>query len=305
LLAETVAPDAAGRSWIVRPGSSTTRPPYRCLPIVRDRYLKYVEEDLETFGGRVDSPRRQESGLGCLSEALPRLWAADRILGSASTPPKRKAPKKSTITTVLEFANTNLEKETKDGLGMWTRTLLDLSIYSQDRRNFGCSLGQIQKEVREILRDLAAGHPWASSEEYARLAHNRSLDCEDAALNLFSLGSTGATISPISIGIAWDHGPEGISENIIPWDPRSCLIMAIRAEIRKENPPCVLKCPVSRTFFVRTSRRQYCSDECRARGNELLRDREKRNAQRRKRYWEDPVRAQRAAEIGTTRASAD
>jgi hypothetical protein len=76
-------------------------------------------------------------------------------------------------------------------------------------------------------------------------------------LNLFALGSVGVTISPVSIAIAWEHGPDGLTEAIIPWDPRSCLIMAIRGEIRKEDPPCVQKCPVCRRFFVRTSRRQY------------------------------------------------
>jgi hypothetical protein len=188
---------------------------------------------------------------------------------------------------------------------MWTRRLLDLSPYSRDRPNLGCSLRDIQKEIREIFRDLAAGHRWASSEGYVRLANNRQLDHEDAGLNVFALGSTGAAISPITVAITWEQGPQGVTERIIPWDPRSCIIMALRAEVWKENPPCVLKCAVCRRFFVRTSRRQYCSDLCRIKGNELLRDREKRNEQKRERYWAHPSRAQRIAGIATTRLSAD
>lgn len=271
---------------------------------LRERYLRYLAEDNEVLSQRASMAGSPPRGMeACEGAPLSALWNRDGPLGGTKPGEISRGKQgvsrvNKVVQTLIDLANeTVVEDEPGDkGLAVqpkeevregWHRRLCELSPYAREIRYGSYSLRDLQREVRDILTNLADRDSWASSKEYAAMAIVQKW--KKPGLQRFAIGSPGVSILPLSLSIDWEWDAQGaMHENFAPWDPRSCVILALRAALgRSGDGERILKCPVCGEFFVPNRRQRYClpNGRCKSIATEFLRDRDKHNMRRRDRYW--------------------
>jgi hypothetical protein len=143
---------------------------------LRDRYLQYLNADLEIVRRRLRTERpAKRDRLAKLAELLAEVVEQDRPPRASSESlatqiaETRPASEPKVLSTLIAFANQDLATENDNRA--WVERLLVVSPYSSSRSNLDSSLRDIQKDVREILMSLAAGDRWARTKEYAQLVY--------------------------------------------------------------------------------------------------------------------------------------
>ncbi len=277
---------------------------------LRERYLCYLAEDnkvlIQQSSVPASPPRKRGSVDDQRSTAyspLSALWNRDRSLAGAKpldtgTVKRPTARVNVVVRTLVDLANEQLVPNNPGGESpaaqptdevrqAWHERLCELSPYAREIRYGSYSLRDLQREIRDILTNLAAKDSWASSKEYAALATVQKW--REPGLEPFAIGSSGVGILPLSGSLHWEWDSNGVfEESFAPWDPRSCVVLALREALGSSDDNArILKCPVCGKFFVPNRRQRYCvqNGRCKSKATEFLRDREKHKKQRRDRYW--------------------